>query len=100
MADPKTVQEPETAVQAVPATTPPPAEDPPQAEQPTASDPANICTWEKTINPFEEIVFADGSKFTFPTKIFATADLILSGQINTVRAKYGIEPRSYNYGQE
>lgn len=47
----------------------------------------------------EELIFEDGSKFKFPTRIFQTADLVLAGKITTVRVKYHIEPRSNDYGR-
>jgi hypothetical protein len=108
----KQVKEPADAVKEVtpttaPAVTPPPPTPftaPPEPSTPVIPadatvNPADVCTWEKLGEPGEEIVFLDGTKFKFPTKIFETADLKLSGKINQVRKKYQIEPRSYNYGR-
>lgn len=76
----KAVVAPEVAV------TQPPAPSPAAPAEP----PKKVVTFWKVMNPFEKIVFKDGTDLVFGRTSFSTADEQLIQKINEVAQRYGI----------
>ncbi len=58
--------------------------------KPDPPKPTFIGMFAKLTNPQEVITFTDGTKFTFPSRKFATSDEKLIQQISEVAERYGI----------